>query len=271
MKNVKNKKFNNIILIIVILITIILLLSIYSLIFKKTNKDYFSQYINCTFLSSNQLFQILKNSNDNYYSRFYGNDFKARNITNINDYLNIIKESVSDFNENQKDKLKSCIYEVDDFFKSINTDWIDGKKMNNIEWIFGLVKGKDYERGLPHTRDNIIILSEDHVNNYSNSKLIKTLIHEKVHLYQKMYLDDVNIYLIKNNFVKVKMRDKNDNIRANPDLDDWIYKNDKDQTLKAIYNENPTSIEDIKYYPINIQSYEHPFEKMAIEVEDMKK
>jgi hypothetical protein len=239
---------------------------------KKDYKDHYTAYIDFTFLSKDQLYDILREDEDKYYSRFYGNDFKTRNINNISDYIKIIYNSVEDFTDEEKNKLIRCIHESNKFFSSYpKTEWFNGNKANNIEWIFGIINGKDYERGLPHTRNNIIILSKEHLSNYSDEQLIKTLIHEKVHIYQKIYTDDIEVYLKKNNFTKIKIRDSSDNIRANPDLDEWIYKNNENQTLKAVYNNNPKNIEDIKYSPINIQSYEHPFEKMAIDIENSKK
>ena len=53
------------------------------------------------------------------------------------------------------------------------------------------------------------------------------------------------------------------------DLDNWIYQDSSEKLYKAIYNNNPNSIEDIEYYPVNKQSYEHPFEKMAIYIENI--
>ena len=68
--------------------------------------------------------------------------------------------------------------------------------------------------------------------------------------------------------VFLKKRNINDNIRANPDLDNWIYKDDNENIYSAIYKDNPSTIEDIEYFPVNNQSYEHPYEKMAIEIEN---
>ena len=97
---------------------------------------------------------------------------------------------------------------------------------------------------------------------------MKTLMHEKVHIYQKIYKDHVEKYIKMNNFIKIKERSSSDNIRANPDLDNWIYKDSNNNIYQAIYNNKPSSVEDITYLPFNSQSYEHPFEKMAIFIEN---
>jgi hypothetical protein len=86
-------------------------------------------------------------------------------------------------------------------------------------------------------------------------------------LYQKIYHDDIQKYIRNNNFVKHKKRSSYDNIRANPDLDTWIYKDKNDNLYKAVYNNKAQTVEDITYFPIDNQSHEHPYEKMAIEME----
>lgn len=57
-------------------------------------------------------------------------------------------------------------------------------------------------------------------------------------------------------FTKIKKREEIDRIRANPDIDKWIYKN-----FKSVYVKNPKTIEDVK------GKNEHPFEKMAEQIE----
>jgi len=249
---------------------IIILFIIFYIINNHISKKFeqFEQFDdNIIFLNNYELLNILLSNNDKYYDTFFENDFYVRNINNIDEYKNLIKKSVTDFNDNQKNKIKKCIYNANLYFSDLKLNWFDGNKNNKIKWIIGCIKGKLYENGLPHTRNNYIIISDEKVNDYDEEKLTKTLIHEKVHIYQKKYINDIKIYLNENNFIKIKEREKNDNIRANPDLDNWIYK-DKQNIYKAVYNDNPSSVEDIKYKPINNQSYEHPYEKMAIYIEN---
>jgi hypothetical protein len=238
-----------------------------------TDKYYVINYIenfsdNIIFLDNHELLNVLLKNNDQYYNTFFENDFNARNINNIDEYKDLIKKSITSLNEDEKNKIKICTKNADLYFSKIKLDWFDGIKNNKIKWIIGCIKGKLYENGLPHTRDNVIIIPTEKIDSYNIKNLTKTLIHEKIHIYQKYYKDDINIYLNKNNFVKVKRRDKYDNIRANPDLDNLIYKDNQNNIYKAIYKNNPSSVEDIIYLPINTQLYEHPYEKMAIEIED---
>ena len=222
------------------------------------------------FLDKEQLFDLLKNDNDNYYKTFSKNDYKTRNINNINEYINLIKESTTDFTHVEKDKLIRCVEKVNIYFDNIEYKWFNGQKANAILWKFGCVKGTLYENGLPHTRIDTIILSKEHLNTYDN-KLIKLLIHEKIHVYQKMYPNDVQLYIKLNGFIPIKKREMNDNIRANPDLDNWIYKDKESNIYKAEYKKDPKTIRDVIYNPSDSQLYEHPYETMAITIENLYK
>ena len=263
----------NIYIVFLLLISIIIFLYIVNLYivnlsFKTHNISENFSMNNIIFIDSEKLLNTLSNDNDNYYKTFFTNDLMTRKIKNIEEYTDLIKLSTSNFTESEKNKIQKCISKIYPIFKKLKLDWFDGNKANKIQWKIGCVKNKLYEHGLPHTRGDLIIISSEDVNKFSDEKLMKTFIHEKVHVYQKLYPNDMEIYLNNNKFIKYKLRDKNDNIRANPDLNNWIYKDNDNNIYQALYNKDPSSIEDIKYLPINNQSYEHPFEKMAIEIED---
>jgi hypothetical protein len=227
---------------------------------------------NIYFLDINSSINILKNDEDDYFKSFYKSDYIARNIENLEEYNDYINESVSSFTLKEKYKLINCINIADNTIKNIYFDWFNGIKCSKIPWKIICIKGKLYEKGLPHTRSNYIIISSEDVNNYSNHKLIKTLIHEKVHIYQKIFNNDINIYITENKFQKIKIRDELDGIRANPDINNWIYKDKDGNVYRAEYNsKNPKSIADITYKPIHSQSYEHPYERMAIFIESLYK
>lgn len=258
--------YNNMYIIIGFIVTIFIYLFLsYYINYNKISIENFNN--NIYFLDNNELFNILTSDNDNYFKSFLNNDFISRKINNINEYFINIKMSVTDFNDNEIKKIKSCIENINLKLLNIDLLWFNGKKAYEIPWKIGCIKGKLYENGLPHTRDDVIVLSKDHVNDYSIKKLMKTLMHEKVHVYQKIYKIDVEKYIKMNNFTKLKERSIQDNIRANPDLDNWVYRDSSNNVYRAIYNDNPSSIEDITYLPFNSQSYEHPFEKMAIYIE----
>ena len=228
----------------------------------QTQENYMEESGNTLFLSKNELENILISDNDNFYSRLYKKDFEVRKINNISEYTSKIKNSVTDFTENEKKYISEIISRINDKFENINLPWLDGKKFNQIKWKIGLVKGYEYENGLCHTRNDTIIIQRDKFNyNFSN-----TMIHEKVHVYQKMYPEDSDIFLKLNNFKKIRKINESDMIRANMDIDEWIYADENGNEYKAVFNKNPFDIQDVTFSPCNSQSCEHPLEKMAIDI-----
>jgi len=228
----------------------------------QIQENYKEENDNIIFLSKNDLENILISDNDNFYSRLYKTDYDVRKINDISEYTSKIRNSVTDFTENEKKYILEIISRINDKFENVNLPWLDGKKFNQLKWKIGLVKGYEYENGLCHTRNDTIIIQRDKLNhNFSN-----TMIHEKVHVYQKMYPDDVEIFLKLNNFKKIRKITESDRIRANMDIDDWIYADQNNNEYKAVFNKNPVDIQDVTFSPCNSQICEHPLEKMAIDI-----
>lgn len=218
-----------------------------------------------TFLTKDSLNKLLS-TKDGFFESFFDYDYYARNVKTFEEYLPLIKASVDDFTDDEKVKLQRCTTECDRYLQTVSFPGFDGTKASNIVWTLGKVTGKMYEYGLPHTRlQNLIVLPNTNINDDDN-QLIRTLIHEKIHLYQQQYPTDIQIYLDRSNIVKFKKRQYDDLIRVNPDLDDWIYKNLTSGFVydKAQYNsKSPINILDVKN---TNQLFEHPFEKMAVEI-----
>jgi hypothetical protein len=270
MKNIK--KYYNFIFIIYILIFLVMII-----FFFYKNNEYYGNNNDIIFLNSDELFTILSSDNDNYYKTFLNYDFSTRNIKNIDDYIPKIKASVTNFTDLEKKKVIKSINYINSKINNLNLTYFNGNLASKIPWKLGLVDGTLYENGYPHTRNDVIILSRNTINaerdmnegydSIIDKSFTETLIHERIHIYQKMYPEYVKIYLSKNNFMKIKDRDINDNIRANPDINQTVYKDENGNIYKAIYNNNPKTIGDLNYAYGSNQSFEHPYEKMAIEFE----
>lgn len=262
-----------------ILLVLLFLLVVYQLLSchcKKTKRrrEYYISSLSpvpplspsqITFLSNDELNMLLVNNSDRFFDHLFDYDLYARQIKNKDQYFENIKNSVDNFTDQDKIKIRNCTQECDKFLQRVTFPGFDGVKASNINWKLGKVKGKLYEYGLAHTRFNdLIILSDENLAD-EPAILTRTLIHEKVHLYQKQYPNDIEIYLEQHNFKKIKKREYDDYIRANPDLDDWIYKdNITGLVYKCTYNSKyPKNILDVN---IRNQSFEHPFEKMAVEI-----
>lgn len=236
----------------------------YSLYFINNEVEHFNN--NIMYFTREQGVQFLINNEDKYYQTFNDIDLQVRNIQKISDYTNNIKNSVVDFSPNIMNELNTMIMEIKDKMKDINYDYFNGNKANTIEWKLICIKGQEYEYGLPHTRNDVIILPLEYINSASNDSIKKTLFHELIHIYQRKYPNDIQKYLDKHKYKKFKIKNEVGNTRANPDLDEWIYKDDDGKIYCSIYNDNPSSILDVVYHPINNSNSEHPYEQMAYEL-----
>jgi hypothetical protein len=231
---------------------------------------------------------------DNYVQSMSKSDLHARKITCEEAYRLQGYYATLDPSSEQLSILQKACQEADNFFATFivsniqNSNrnvyiedikvigYFDSEKAKNIPWNFILVKN-DYEQGLPHTRDKYIIIHPSLLTR-SLKEIVSTLIHEKVHVYQRKYRKEdsyikaeetngkLTDYMVsKMGFQKIKKRsDVSCDIRANPDIDEWIYKNPK--TNKEMYlcyrSGQPTGIEDV----IGESKEEHPYEYIAYEI-----
>ena len=242
---------------------ILFLIFLFFFIKEYLIKEFFYEN-NIKIFNKDELKNILINNNDNYYNNFNKYDLDVRGVNTIEQYKNKIKNSPITINNNDILLIKKKIIKVDNFLINYNFDGFDGLKASKIKWNIGIINDKFYEEEFPHTRKDIIIISYKNINN----DLDNILIHEKIHIYQKMYPEDIKIYLDKYNFKIYEKRSNYNNIRSNPDIDEYIYLNNNNEKMYCLYNNNPTSIIDVTCYPNNNYSYEHPFEFMAYSIED---
>lgn len=209
------------------------------------------------FLDKEEITGLLM-TNDAFYSTFFEKDLEARGVSSIAEYKKkVVAKSGSSFTWFDKIKLAICARKADKRLRI--------KNIESVEWRIGCVDNSAYESGLPHTLSNTIVLTRDIMETYSMKELENTLIHEKVHLYQKRYPEEVDAHLKSRGFTRTRKREKDDSIRANPDTDDmiWIHQPSGD-VYKAEYREHPKSVSDI----VSQQIKEHPYEMMAIEAEN---
>lgn len=242
------------------MIQVIILIFAVIIIILSINFKYFNDII---LLSNDELQSILVNNKDNYYDRFTKLDLKVRNVNTLEEYKNKILNSCYKCNQNEYNILLVAVNKINKVLKNYKIIGFDGKKAVNIKWKIGVIDGEIYENGLPHTRGDVIIIPKSLLN---NDRLKNILLHEKIHIYQKIYPNDIQQYLNNNGFTI--SRKKIDNIRANPDIDIYIYKNKNNQEMMCIYNNSPKSILDVLYLPNNNIINEHPFEFMAYNIEN---
>ena len=269
-------------LMIISFIFIIIVIYIYSNNIISSNDKYENSNSNdhIYFMNSQDTITFLSNDNDRYVRNMSELDLSARNVKSHIEYINNIKETAIYFEPAEKELIAKCAANADKYFKSLSykdfkySNYINGTNIADIKWKFANTytnrsnnKIKENEEGLPHTREKIIFLSKN-VLKYDELNLTNTLIHEKIHIYQR-YNQDVLDKIISD--MELKELDRKSYahakyIRTNPDTNNKIYYNvnNKDIIFVCLYrNNNPNSINDVLH---NNYSTEHPYEKIAYEI-----
>ncbi len=190
---------------------------------------------NVRILSGAEMRELIcvRGSIDDYYDSFSVTDLRARGVSSLSEYLKRI-ESVCVLNTKHdsdiQDTIRQCVEQVDWEKVIRNSSWIDIGRLRALPWKIGLTCGKEktYEYGLPHTRGDVIIISESSVSKSGkdNDDLLDTLIHEQLHVYQKMFPEDFQKYLDYEGFIRHCKRKDIKNVAANPDADEWVYSKD---------------------------------------------
>jgi len=216
-------------------------------------------------LDRQDAWRVLSNNLD-YYQTFTPLDLHARKVESIGQYLAIIQQDIVDPRElpkKDRDRLVKASLEADRRLSTIL------EKATKIEWRFIVMKGTRYENGFPHTipggtggksksgksTGGYIVLFRD----LFDKQLLPTLIHEKVHLYQRLYPEET-MKLIQTTFRPLRKRSKRS--RANPDIDDMVWQHRRTgKVYESCYrSDHPRSISDVS-------GNEHPLEEIAYQIE----
>ena len=238
------------------------------------------------YMSYEETVQFLERDVDRYVAKLSQLDLYARKVSSKEEYINIIKGEATHFNKGDKLILDKCTKKADELLRNININTISSesnldyskylnyKDIANIKWILAITRndnGGKYEDGLSHTRKNTIFLSQD-VLNYSEDEIIKLLIHEKIHIYQRQNEALFKTIIYNMGYVEISPNneissDKLKYVRSNPDVNNKIYKNvHTGELMICLYSsDKPKNINDII---IQNFSMEHPYEKIAYEISE---
>jgi len=132
-----------------------------------------------------------------------------------------------------------------------------------IPWVIGVMATNSYERGMSHTRGIVIII---HRKVLASQALESTLLHEKIHVYQKMFPSVIDEVLTKKGYFQKSCAIYQ---RLNPDTNTSTYHHPKyDVPMYASFKDSSMlqSISDV-VFPMNDMSLEHPYEECAYEIQ----
>jgi len=244
---------------IVILIYILLNSStIQKFSFLSQNKPYF--------LSKKETIDFFIKDSDKYIEKLTNYDLMSLNATSKDNYLQKSINVADDFSDKEKRMLTEASKKADDYFLEMkDIPYIDKYKLANMEWNFSKTLKRDYEAGYPHTRENIIFLPEE-ILKIPMKDLIRTLIHEKVHVYERLYHNDFIKWTEYNGYKQYKDFEDYSMRRSNPDLDGIVYLDKTGKETLAMFNTlTPKSIDEASYPQPGKYGYmsESPIETLA--------
>jgi hypothetical protein len=218
-------------------------------------------------------------TNTNYFNKMSEQDISARNASNITQYTESYINAYDTFTNDERNVIIELVNEANNKLKKAFTN------LYKIPWKFCKLNNT-IENGFPHTLGDTIIISSN-LFNLPHLKVLKTLIHEKVHIYQR--------------YNKVKCEElyqlwgfvKYDGVmlqgtRNNPDVSSTMYGTKEGPIVQMYTNQFPSSLldsqasllqkstnmvvfVDAKYlgFPTYVKQVEHPNEIMACMVPEL--
>ncbi len=220
------------------------------------------------FVSSGHEIENICNS-DPYFSdtRMNTANLMARNASCASGYLAEYISCIQPFTALEQRNLTELVRKASGFINCFPK-----RRLFSIRWKFAKLSCA-LENGYPHTLGDTIILNQAHTQ-----PSIDVLIHEKIHVFQRMY-PQVTESLISGvwGYTSIGTKVPSD-ARNNPDLDGHMYRDRSSVTYMAL-RPNARSIDesflksfsstDGRVLPRNTDNYEHPYERMAYQLTDI--
>lgn len=230
-----------------------------------TFQERYQNVINITFLTKENTIDFFQKDVDGYIEQLSLPDLIAQKANTHQEFLNAICNAADSFSLSEKAK---CLYTctlADRWIRNKMKQYtgINNQKLANLPWKLSLTRGRVNEEGLPHTRKDVIFLSDDTLS-LSNKELTRTLIHEKIHVYERLFPQDMELWMNASGYKRYKRLSEHQLARSNPDVDGWTYINPQGLETVVFYrSEKPKGIDDVIYPGAQHPNTEHPYETLA--------
>ena len=191
---------------------------------------------------------------DVFFKYLTTSDLYARNTSEIKhedalSYAIYYRASLREMTENEKKIIIDAVKVANELLGNY-------PNLRDLEWMFAKLDD-GVENNWPHTHNQAIILNSQVISK-PQDELVETLIHEKIHIYQRIFASNINDlytnYLsftpINSDAIKIPF-DIIERMRSNPDLNRKTYMFNKQFYIAQLYNsETPVSLSDSKVYAI---------------------
>ena len=220
----------------------------YIIISQKVQIETFSSSL--SFVPLDYMYSVVYGDKSGFFDNMNQRDLHARNVHSVKDYKRLYSTSFRHFTSDEKAMLSGYINTCDKLVISKT------KRLQNIPWKFAKLD-KTIENGWPHTLHDVIVLPSNFLERgHSSNDIIDILIHEKIHVYQRVH-PDLTISLLRSwGFTQTQVPHYILPImRSNPDLSGFFQYQSKAPV--QLYNKmNPSSIADARVEVIDITSKE---------------
>ena len=235
---------------IIVIIIIIILLYLLSL-------SYFYLKYNIQYLSIKEGCNLINRYHQNYFIKMKKKESIIRNCDKY-DCISYYCNHIQLFTNIEKLEINSCVLYIKNYYYKYYPN------LNRLPWNFIKVSNQ-IEGGMPHTIYNTIILPQNFIDKLHTSiqnknintiinYFCKILIHEHIHIYQKLYPTRFKeLYTQYWNFIPYPKLKLPNNIlkkqRINPDgYDKWIYQLNDNILLypDVILRDNPKNLDDVE-------------------------
>jgi len=239
------------------------------------NKKKYDFKIN--FLESTNAFQLFQNNL--YIDRMNSINLKARNFNNKSELTKKYMQSLLPITKKEKKKTYTLVKNMITRLENSESKTILPKFLKEILKESNIAKSAEWlEGGMPHTHDKTIVFPESWFKEVSSyfkdldNKIVfngSTLMHELIHIHQRIKPDLYNNIYREWGFIKVDFMDNMNTIlelnRNNPDgmEDKWIWVdrsqkgNLKYYWIGAIFNKLNPVINQVNYYAYQMNKVEN--------------
>lgn len=204
-------------------------------------------------LSPSELHAWIAADGDGFHARLSETDLRVRGVSTVAEYVCRARAACAvDPSASDRARLARVVRRVSSAMSAFE-----------CVWVIGIVQGTAYEGGLPHTRGHVIVLPI-RLLRAPVQQLMSILVHEQVHVQQKM--DPVGTWRYLRHIGFTRRPGRIAGSRANPDLDAYVYTMPDGHVMGSRYVEGATSIGDVEFFPINRDEFESPLEWMAYRI-----
>lgn len=213
----------------------------------------------------------LSNTIDNslYFSRLNDLDVKARGASSVDDYIQKYKANIQKFSKHEQKHINKLV-------DVANIKIEPYKNIKTLPWC--IAKFSHVENNFPHTHGDIIFIPDGFLSMPFDDQ-VEVLIHEKVHVFQRIFTIETNKLLDMIGFKPYGPQSSIKNIRTNPDTNSFLYKLNDTVQAQLYSTDNPSSIIESSVVvihgdkqwdiPSTIKQADHPYEIMACTVSQL--